>query len=85
MVMRMCLSITLYYNGLLLTPVPVLWKANIYIGATNSLHGLSHIPLPSIRDVAVLCCNFILVRLLLFGIALSIREEIYFVVLPCNV
>jgi len=81
MVMRICLSIILYYIGLPLTPMPVLWKANIYIGATNNLHGLSHIPLSSVRDIAVLFCNFILVRLLLFGIALSITDEFYFVVL----
>ena len=30
-VMRMRLSITLYYFGLSLTPLPVLWKAYIYI------------------------------------------------------
>jgi hypothetical protein len=59
----------------------VLWKANVYIGATNSRHALSHIPLSSVRDIAVLFCNFILVRLLLFGTAVSIAEEFYFVVL----
>ena len=72
MIMRMHLSITLHYTGLPLTPLSVLWKANIYIGVTNSLHGLSHIPLTSVRDIAFLFCNFILVRLLLFGTALSI-------------
>jgi len=50
----------------------------LYLYRSN---GLSHIPLPSVRDVAVLCCNFIVIRLLLFGTALSIREEFYFVVL----
>jgi len=81
MVMRMRLSITLYYIGLPLAALPLLWKVNIYIGATNSLHGLSHIPLSSVRYSAVLFCNFILVRLLLLGTALSITEEFYFVVL----
>jgi hypothetical protein len=31
MVIRIRLNITLYYIGLPLTPMPVLWKANIYI------------------------------------------------------
>ena len=77
----MDLRITLYYTGLPLTPTPALWKANIYIGTTNSLHGLSLIPLSSLRDIADLLCNFIFVRLLLFGAAISVTEEFYFVVL----
>jgi len=81
MIMPMRLIITLYYIGLPLAPVPVLWKANIYNGATVYIVCRMFLYL-LLGMCAVLCCSFILVRLLLFVTALSIREEFYFVVLP---
>jgi hypothetical protein len=59
----------------------MLTKANIYMGATHSLHDCHICLLPASRDIAALFCNFVLVRLLLFGTALSFTDKFYFVVL----